>query len=339
MATLKDISKLTGFSVTTVSRALNNYDDVNEDTRQLINDAAKTLNYTPNVIAQNLVMKKSKTIGLIVSSLKKESAKNNLIYEILRGVYDTVEHLGYEFILLSTSSAKQKNQTFEQIVSKRQLAGVIIQGLKMDDPYLEEAKRSKIPSVLIDIPVTANHMSYVTSKQKESVIGAIKYLYRLNHRHIAYVNGTTVAHVSAERKQGYMDALALLGIEFNSDYVLQGEFDEEITRKVVTPFLIDNPQVTAVLCASDTMALGVLKAAKSLNIDVPTQLSVIGYNNMLLAAYFTPPLTTIAQDPYQMAEESAKLLVDIIENPDNIPSPRIVENELMIRESVAIAYQ
>ena len=336
MATIKDISKATGFSITTVSRALNNYDDVSEQTKEKINHAAQNLNYTPNVIAQNLVMKKSKTIGLLFSSLKREGAKNNLVFETLCGVYDTLESLDYEFILLSTSSAKQKNQTFEQMCAKRQLAGVIVQGLKISDPYLEEARCSNIPCVLIDIPVTSNKMSYVTSNQKESIKNAIKYLHRLHHQHIAFVNGTIDAHVSFERKQGYEEALSAAGLEINAEYVIQGDFDEGVTRKAMTSFLINHPEVTAILCASDIMALGVLEAAKNLNIKVPEQVSVIGFDNILITAYSTPPLTTIAQAPYEMATEAAKLLIDIIENPEDAKEPRIVQNELIIRSSTAI---
>jgi len=334
MATLKDISKATGFSITTVSRALNNYDDVSEETKQKINSTAQKLKYSPNVVAQNLVMKTSKTIGLMVSSLKREN-KNNLVFETLCGVYDTLEALDYEFILLSTSSAKQKNQTFEQICSQRQLAGVIIQGLKISDPYLEEARNSSIPCVLIDIPVSGEKMSFVTSNQKESIKNAIKYLHRLSHRQIAYVNGTKDAHVSTERKQGYEEALTAVGLDINPDYIIQGDFDEDITRKAITSFLINHPEVTAILCASDIMALGVLDAAKNLDIKVPEQVSVIGFDNILLTEYTTPTLTTIAQAPYEMATEAAKLLIDLIEEPDGEKMPKIIQNELLIRKSTS----
>jgi len=337
VATLKDISKATGFSITTVSRALNDYDDVSDETKQKINITAQKLNYSPNIIAQNLVMKKSKTIGIIVSNLKREGVKNNLVFETLCGVYDTLEALDYEFILLSTSSTKQKNQTFSQICSQKQLAGVIVQGLKIGDPYLEEAKNSNIPCVLIDIPVTGAVMKYVTSNQQASVKNAIKYLYRLSHRYIAYVNGTKDAHVSGERKQGYEQALLELGLDINPEYTIQGDFDEDIAKKNITPFLINHPEVTAIVCASDVMAVGVLQAAKDLDIKVPTQLSIIGFDNILLTKYITPSLTTIAQSPYEMALEAAKLLIDLIEEPENEKMPKIIQNELIIRNSTAPA--
>jgi len=338
VATLKDISKATGFSITTVSRALNDYDDVNEETKQLINSTAQKLNYSPNINAQNLVMQKSKTIGIIVSSLTREGAKNNLVFETLCGVYDTLEALDYEFILLSTSSTKQKNQTFGQICSQKQLAGAIIQGLKIGDPYLEEAKNSSIPCILIDIPVTGETMNYVTSNQQDSVKSAIKYLHRLSHRCIAYVNGTRDAHVSNERKQGYEQALIEIGLEAKPEYIIQGDFDEDIAKKNITPFLINHSEVTAIVCASDVMALGVMQAAKSLGIKVPDQLSIIGFDNILLTKYITPSLTTIAQSPYEMATAAAKLLIDLIEAPDSKKMPKIIQNELIIRESTGPAF-
>jgi len=337
MPTLKDVAKATGFSVTTVSRALNGYDDVNEETKEIIEKVARKLNYSPNIIAQNLVKKKSKTIGIIVNELKRESAKDNLMFEMLCGVSDALEVLGYEFILISTSTSKQKNQTFEQICSQRQLAGVIIQGLKMNDSYLEEAKVSDIPCVLIDIPVTGKSIKYVTTNQQDSVKDAIKYLYRLNHRYIAYLNGTAGAHVSGVRKLGYEEALKELGLDVNPDYIIQGDFDEEVAKKNVIPFLINHPEVTAIFCASDVMALGALQAVKSLGINVPKQLSIIGFDNILLTEYVTPKLTTIAQSSYDIAKMAVQELIELIENPDTQTTPKIIQNELIIKESTAPA--
>lgn len=333
MPTIKDIASLTGFSVTTVSRALNGYSDVNEQTKKKIEAAAKEMGYVPNRLAQNLVMKRSKTIGILVNELKRKSAKDNFMFEMLCGVHDALNESDYEFVLLSTSTAKQKNKTFKQLCQERQLAGVMIQGLKNDDPYLEEIVDSNVSCVLIDILITNATTRYVTSNQMDSIKDAIKYLHRLGHREIACMNGSVDAHVSTIRKQGYFEALKEMHVPVKESYVMNGQYDEDVAKKVALPFLINHPEVTAIFCASDVMAIGVLSAAKDLGIKVPEQLSIIGFDNIMLARYTTPPLTTISQSPYQMAIAGTQLLTSMIEEKQEKTLFKILDSELIIRES------
>lgn len=335
MPTIKDIAALTGFSITTVSRALNGYDDVSQGTREKIEATAKQIGYVPNILAQSLVKKNSKTIGILVNELKRESSKDNLMFEMLCGVSDALKETDYEFVLLSTSTANQKNKTLQQLCQERQLAGLMIQGLKNDDPYLDEIISSTVPSVLIDIMISNETTRYITSNQIGSIKDAIKYLHRLGHKNIAYMTGSEGAHVSNLRKQGYLEALKDIGVEANNGYIINGQFEESIAKRVATPFLINHPEVTAIFCASDIMALGVLSAAKDLKIRVPEQLSIVGFDNIILTQYTTPPLTTISQSPYNMAIEGTKMLRDLIEGDKMVEPYKVLESELLIRGSTS----
>ena len=334
MATLKDISKQTGFSVTTVSRAINGYSDVNEKTRSVIIDAARELNYIPNILARSLVTKQSKTIGFLVSNLVIESAKDSFMFKTLCGVSDALSTTEYEFVLLSTTISKKRGKTYHQLCSERQLDGVIIQGVKMEDPYLHEATSGEIPCVVIDTPITGKNVGSITSNHAESAANAIKYLHRMNHQNIAFVNGASHAHVSKMRRLGYEKALTEIGIEIKEDYIVNADFSEEKAKQTIIPVLLNNPEITAIFCASDVMALGVLQAAIELSIKVPEQLSIIGFDNILLSQYVTPPLTTIGQSPYKLGELAVEMLIHFIEEKD-YPSLVEVKNELVIRESVA----
>lgn len=334
MATLKDVSKASGFSVTTVSRALNGYDDVNKETRDKITSVAKELGYSPNILARSLVKKQSKTIGFLVTDLKRESVKDNFMFETLCGVSDELSDLDYEFVLLSTTTSKQKNKTYGQMCAERQLDGVVIQGLKRDDPYLLEAIESTVPCVLVDIPVEGVNTGYVTSNQLESAKQAVRYLIRLGHRHIAFMNGAAHAYVSTVRYDAYRQVLQENGIEFRDDYVLNGDFEELASKSAALPFLLNHPEVTAFFCASDVMALGVLQATRELGLNVPEDLSIIGFDNILLSQYVSPPLTTVGQQPYEMGRKAASMVVHIVEGQD-VPHEAFVNNELILRESVA----
>lgn len=332
MATIKDIAKDTGFSVTTVSRALNGYSDVNEETRAIIRASAQKLQYSPNMLAQSLVTKKSKTIGLLVTDLKRESVKDNFVFEVLCGVSEYVATIDYEMILISTTTSRQRNKTFGQVVGERNLDGVIIQGLKKDDPYLTEAVASNLPTVLIDIPIENDSTGYVTSDQEDSIKTAIKYLSRLGHQKIAFMNGHKRAYVSEIRFKAYQEALIEVGMEYDDKLICYGDFEEEKAYQTALSFLLARQEVSAIFCASDIMALGVLQAARELKIQVPEELSIIGFDNILLTRYVSPSLSTVAQNPFELGKTAATLVLEII-NQTSTEHHQILQNELIVRES------
>jgi len=262
LTTIKDIAKAAGVSVTTVSRALNGYSDVSEKTRKKIELLAKELNYSPNTLARSLVMNKSKTIGLLISGIHKGMIKDDFMVEILSGIDEYVAHTDYDLVLFSTNSTKQREKTYSQLCRERKVDGVILQGMKTEDPYLKEVVESDIPCVLIDIPIKSSTVGYVTT---DNVLGAKKateYLIGLGHKNIAMMNGHNFASVSQTRLEGYLEALNDAKIAIKWNWIVNGEFDENTAENVATSLLTRNPEITAIFCASDLMALGTMKAAK-----------------------------------------------------------------------------
>lgn len=334
MATIKDIAKVTGFSVTTVSRALNDFSDVNEKTKIKIKEAAKQLNYSPNALARSLVMNKTKTIGLLVSGLTRDSVKDNFTYEVMCGINDYVGQIGYDLIVFNTNTSKQKEKSYIQLCRERMVEGVIIQGIRTDDLYLQEIIESDIPCVLLDIPFVTDTVGYITTDNIQGAQQAVEHLIALGHNKIAMINGYDEAVVSKLRFEGYKTALEDAGIPLNTDLVKDGQWKELVSYSRAKNLLIKNPDITGIFCASDLMALGVLKAAKELNIQVPNELSVIGYDDIVLASYTNPALTTVAQDKYQMGYEATKLLINILEGKAD-KHYTMLESELIIRESTA----
>jgi LacI family transcriptional regulator len=313
VATIRDVAKKAGVSVTTVSRALNGYSDVNEKTRERIKAIAKELKYSPNLLARSLVMKKTKTIGLLVSGLRIEGSKDNFTYEVLCGVNDCAGQLGYELVLISTDSKKQQEKTYNQLVQERKVEGIILQGIKTDDPYLEEVLKSDIPCILIDIPKESDSVGYVTTDNRDGAKSAVTHLLDLGHKNIGMINGHSQAFVSQERLEGYQEALQEKGIAVNESYVADGAFLEEKAESETTKLLQKQPEITALFCASDLMAMGAIRAAKKMGRKLPEELSIVGFDNIILSAYSTPSLTTIAQDRYQLGFEATKLLTDMLE--------------------------
>jgi LacI family transcriptional regulator len=334
VATIRDVAKKAGVSVTTVSRALNGYSDVNEKTRERIKEIAKELKYSPNLLARSLVMKKTKTIGLLVSGLRIEGSKDNFTYEVLCGVNDCAGQLGYELVLISTDSKKQQEKTYNQLVQERKVEGIILQGIKTDDPYLEEVLKSDIPCILIDIPMESDSVGYVTTDNKDGAKSAVQHLLNLGHKNIGMINGHSQAFVSKERLEGYREALQENGIPFNDSYVADGAFLEEKTETETENLLNKHPEITALFCASDLMAMGSIRAAKKMGRKLPEDLSIVGFDNIILSSYSTPSLTTIAQDRYQLGFEATKLLTDMLEG-NNGNKRKVLNTSFIKRESTS----
>ncbi|MCP3028219.1 LacI family DNA-binding transcriptional regulator [Halobacillus sp. A5] len=334
MTTIKHIAKQAGVSVTTVSRALNGYSDVNAKTRKRIEKVAEELNYSPNSLARSLVRNQSETIGLLVSGFTKESIKDGFTVEVMSGINSYVAETEYDLVLFNTDSSKQRKKTYTQLCKERRVDGVILQGIKTDDPYLEEVMESDIPCVFIDIPVSSDHVGFVSTDNIEGARVAASHLAELGHRNIGMINGHEQAFVSKERLQGYKLGLQQHGITYVPEYVKDGSFIEQEAYNQAIVLLQTHPEISAVFCASDLMAIGAIDAATHLGYRIPEELSIIGYDDIPLASYVSPALTTIAQNKYDLGYYAARMLINILKNQQK-PEKCILKTELKIRQSTS----
>ncbi|NIK78025.1 LacI family transcriptional regulator [Paenibacillus castaneae] len=333
MVTIKDIAKAASVSVTTVSRALNGYDDVNEGTRLKIKTIADELGYSPNMAARSLISKKTKTLGLLLSNITRDSSKDNIAYEVLCGINDRSGELDYDLVLFSTTPQKQRVKSYKTLCQERGVDGVIIMGIRLDDPYLKEIVSSDIPCVLIDITLEGPYVGYVTSDNTDGALAAVHYLLESGHRHIAMINGHAQADVSLLRLEGYRQALESYGIPFDESLVLDGFFSEQKGKEAACQILSNRPEVTALFCASDLMALGAMQGVKNMGKKVPEDISIIGFDNIDLTAYCTPALTTVHQHKYELGSQAAQILIEMLEGKDTTHHVMLA-TELIHRESV-----
>jgi LacI family transcriptional regulator len=331
--TIKDIAKTVGVSITTVSRALNGYDDVSEFTRKKIQEAAKQLGYRPNASARSLVMKKSKTIGLIISEVSRSGIKDSFAYEVLCGINDRSGVLDYDLILFSTNPVKQKSKSYTDLCLERGVDGAIIMGFRLNDPYLHEVINSKVPCVLIDIPIKADNVGYISTDNIHGSWLATSYLIEQGHQEIAMINGHPYAAVSIDRLKGYQKALTDHHLKFTPERVVSGDFTENGGEQAVLELFHKDNGITAIFCASDLMALGALKGLEQLGKRVPEDVSIVGYDNIHLSQYTNPPMTTMNQDKYEMGCHAAQLLIDMLEG--NATAREIIlPTQLIHRNSV-----
>ncbi|MCX7771789.1 MAG: LacI family transcriptional regulator, partial [Clostridia bacterium] len=307
---------------------------VNEETKKKIQEVADALKYYPNAIARSLVKKGSHTFGYIVSGLER-GTKHNIIQEFLTAIYDFTRKCGYEVLVMTVDSESQSTKSYLQFAREHNLAGIIVSGIRTDDVYYKEMLNSQIPCVLIDLVADNIRVGCVTTDNYEASREAVAYLNKLGHKNIAFLNGKEFAAVSVARYSGYQAEMRKRGLNLSLDLVLNGEFSEEIAYQETKKFLPLHPEVTAIFCASDLMAIGAMRAAQDLGINVPKQLSIVGFDNIPVASYTSPALTTIEQDFYQMGYEAAQMLYSIVHGKD-IPHSKKISHKFIERSSAAM---
>lgn len=328
---IKDVAKDVGVSITTVSRALNGYSDVSEKTKERIQEAVERLNYAPDINARSLGGKADTTIALLTSGLL-ERDENGFLYGLINGLFQQCSEQGCEFMLLATNKVKQEKLTFLQLCKKKNLSGVIVSGFRKDDPYYMEILKSDIPCALIDMKVAGKKKCNITIDNVTAAKEAVKYLIQLGHREIGMINGGKLADVSGERYSGYVSALLEAKIPLKLDYTINCDFIEDIAYEKTKEFLTRYPQITALFCASDMMAIGAIRAAEDMGIQVPEDLSVLGFDDIPIAQYVYKGISTVRQCPSMMGREGGRAVWRMIQG-ENVEEEIILPHELLIRNT------
>ncbi len=335
MVKIDDISKATGFSRTTISKALNDKSDISEKTKEIVRKAAKELNYIPNINARNLRKKRNNIIAVIISSPSKESEKTNSLYPLLLGVNKFLEENDLELALYIIDSEKQIKKSYIKFCKERNVIGAILVGIKTDDIYLKQLINSDLPCVLIDINIKtdSNNISIVQIDDFKASCEAVQYLIDNGHTNIVYLNGVKNSTVSVDRLKGYKATLRKNKLLVNEDYIVEADFSEKKAEEKTNELLIKHPEVTAIFSASDLMALGAMSAIEKLKLKIPEDISIIGFDDIPIAYYLKPGLTTIAQSFYEKGLESAKLIWKQLNNEVKGEVVTLV-HQLVIRDSV-----
>ncbi|MFC4025247.1 LacI family DNA-binding transcriptional regulator [Oceanobacillus longus] len=337
MVTIKDVAKKAGVSIAIVSKALNNYPDVSPKTKQRILEIANEMNYTPNIVAKNLSSKTQKTIGMITSGfLNSEGKDNSNIFDMFKGVYTGVEEKQYELAIYLTDTLKQQQRSYAKFCQNRNIGGAVLMGIRVDDPYFTELLDTNIPCVLVDINIESHYenIGSVSTDNIKASYEIASYLLDRNHTHIVVMAGTKAAYVNSQRLIGVEKAFKEYGLEVSDTNVLYGNFSEEEAYVLSKEYLEKAKVVpTAFLCFSDLMAYGVMKAVKETGLKIPEDISITGFDGLVINEYTQPTLTTAKQDFYEIGRQSALLLQQLMEG-KKVDTKRIVEHQIVERESV-----
>ena len=314
IASIKDIAHIAGVSTSAVSKALNGYTDIGEETRENILKIAEDLQYSPNVIARNLASKNSKTIGLIFSDLKDTDSNGNIIFRLFISTIHCAQSKDYEVLVVNTDLKQQKAKHLKNLVAERRLAGVILYGFKLSDPYLSQLKKLRIPIVTIDMFLPDKNVSTVTIDNESAILEMLTYIKsRDKHRKIAFVNGLADSDIANMRWKAYVKARKQLNLGVEELVSCHADFLESKAYQEANILLDKHPDITCFMCASDLMAMGVMQALRDRGKTIPQQVSVTGFDGIQLCEYTMPTLTTIKQDFKSIGKLATRNLIDAIE--------------------------
>lgn len=331
--TIKDIAKKAGVSYATVSRALNNHPDVNQNTRKEIVELAKEMNYQPNAIARSLINKKTDTIGLLIPDIT-----NPFYPEVARGVEETAVEKNYNIFLCNTNWNMDREEHYINALLQKQIDGLIMTPSTEDLEHLEILMNSNLKTVFISSYI--DHPDYV-SVIVDNIKGVKKAVYHLlknGHKDICFIGAGESRFANQQRLYGYKQALIENNIEVKEKLIKNegNSYNIKDGYKLMKNILEDNmKKPTAVICYNDLYALGAIQAIKEKNLNVPQDIAVIGFDDISFASLPEIQLTTVAQPKYQMGSIAFNTLINKMSgNEDATEGNKIVlEPQLIIRKT------
>lgn len=332
---IQDIAEAAGVSHSTVSRALHNSELISREVRQRIQQLAQEMGYTPNAVAQSLKGRRTNTVGLVIASIS-----DPFLGRVVRGIEDVAQAARVSVFLSISYNDPDREMEIIKTFQRRRVDGVISSATQLYGPYIEQLVQLNIPLVMINQQAesVAEHVHFVDSDDYAGARQAVEHLLALGHTRIGYLGvGSRVAS-NQRRLKGYRDALAAAGIRHKEEWIKSppspyySHSDDVYIGQTMLPALLA-AGVTAVFCYNDMIAVGVLMKCRELAIGVPEQVSVVGYDDVEIAAYVTPSLTTIHQPKLRLGEIAMQMLLDLLDGCS--VQNQVLSTELVVRASTS----
>jgi LacI family transcriptional regulator len=331
--TIKDIARMANVSHTTVSRAINNKSRIRYETKEKILSIAREVNYRPNFIARSLVMKRTKTLGLVITTIA-----NPFYIELAQGIETTARGLGYNIIFCSTQNDLSIERQYIDMLRSKGVDGILFTSAHMGDPNIKELAEEGFPIILVNRrtyhPVVKEKIDYVGV---DNILGgflAVEHLIRLGHKRIGVIGGSSESSVGFERLEGGKKALEAYDLIKRDDYFLEGDFLKGSGYQGGKRFLKMTDPPTAIFAANDYMALGAYQAISEEGVRIPEEVSLVGFNNIEFSTMSGIQLTTIGQKKFEMGTIAVQTLVEKIEGESKGSTQEILlKPELIIRRT------
>ena len=339
-ATIDDVARMAGVSIKTVSRVFNNEPNVRESTREKVNKAIAELNYRPNLSARNLASHRSHLIVLVYDDPDNyELPSFGYVIQLQQGTLSACKRHRHELLIHPCDYRSETvGEELKAVLDQARPDGVIIAAPLSNMPKIvEPIATSNTPHVRLSAGTTNDREYAVATDDREVCAEMTRYIASLGHKRIAFIKGDPRHKAVANRFEGYKDGLADSGMQFSEHLVADGDNSMASGEACAEQLLSQEQPPTAIFAANDEMAVGVIRAAARMGVDVPGQLSVAGYDDVPLASQIYPSLTTIRQPLAEMAERAAEAIISVSQDEKLTPGTDVVPATLQIRESTGPA--
>ena len=332
-ATLKDVAQLAGVSTATVSYALSGKRTISDETKQRINDAIAQLDYVPDLNARSLSMRDSKLIGVVVPQTEPGDRlmfQNSFYSEVLGSIEYYARQQGYHILI----SATDANESYLTLAKKRNLDGIIVIGM-YPDAFYQQMKKTQIPIVLIDSYCNDHYYHNIRIDDAYGSYLATRYMLENGHENIAFFAGQMKENgVMKKRLLGYQQALSEYEIPFRGEYIFEGQIDYNSGIDLANQLMGSGLPATGIVAAADILAIGAAKGLFEAGKHVPEDYSIIGFDDVEIAQYMTPGLTTVRQQISLKGQKAVELLLKHIEDPTLPKQEEVLPLQLVARGSV-----
>lgn len=331
MPGIREVAEQAGVSLGTVSNVLNRPEVVAEATRQRVQAVIEQLGFVRNGSARQLRAGRSHHLGLVVLDVT-----NPFFTEVARGVEDVANESGYVVILCNSDNSPEKEGRYLRVLQEQRTAGILITPVQNEVAYLQRLRQQAIGLVLLDRPSRARDLCSVAINDDLGGELAMHHLLELGHRRVAFVSGPLSIRQYAERRQGARRAIKLAGLDPNecmSDMLVTAQ-NALSGEQCVETLLTLTPRPTAIFCANDLLALGVMRGLGQQGIKIPDDMALVGYDDVEFASMLSPALTSVRQPKYQLGRAAAELLLhEIGETEKHQHSQIMYQPELIVRAS------
>jgi LacI family transcriptional regulator len=330
--TLRDIAKATGFSITTVSRALNDYNDVSPSTKELVRRTAKEMGYSPNTLAQRLRKKRTDTIGLILPTFGPRFS-DPFFSELLAGIGNRAAQHGYDLLVSTRPPGEMEMASYRRKVQGRRVDGFIVVRTRRHDPRIEYLRQAHFPFVAFGRTEEGADYPFVDEDGYRGMSLVAQHLVGLGHRRIACITPPPELMFTRHRLAGFRDSMAEHGIAVNESLIVESDLTQRGGYEQANRLLALRPPPTAIAACNDLMAFGAMSAIQDHGLVVGQDISVTGFDNTPMAEHSFPPLTTIHQPIYQIGGMICEMLVQIIQDKPLERSHVLLQPKLIVRHS------
>jgi LacI family transcriptional regulator len=332
--TSTDVAEAAGVSRTTVSIVLNEVQTVqiSDETRQRVIGAANRLGYVPNAAARALVSSRAQIVGLVLTRSPHHIASDGFLTQILDGLIETIRAKGMR-LLIDIVEPQHQKEAYLQLVRAKHIDGIILSGPRYDDDALQALTMDGFPTVLMGQVPDQDYYSVDVNNFEASRM-AVSHLIHLGHQRIACITNAPITYTAAEeRLRGYQAALAAVQIPFDESLIRFGDFSLNSGYQQMSDLLIKTKGFTAAFVASDAVAVGAMAAMREQGLRIPEDIALVGFDDLPLAYYLDPPLTTLHVPAIDLARQACSMLIELLG--DRQPAQRqvILDTHLVVRES------